>query len=63
MDPEKPSRAMNVDDNLPSGDGCSVAVSPETPISELKAAAQLFRRRLKLTAKGRQLDLTALSEA
>ena len=42
-----------------------IAVSPKTPISELKAAAQQhFQRRLQLTAKGRQLDVTAtLSQA
>ncbi|CAJ1342428.1 unnamed protein product, partial [Effrenium voratum] len=58
------SGAMKVDVHLPSGVGCSIEVSPETPISELKAAAQQhFRRRLKLIAKGQQLDLTAtLSE-
>ena len=63
--PEKPSCAMKVDVYLPSGDGFSVEVSPATPISELKAAAQRhFQRRLKLTAKGRQLELTAtLGEA
>ena len=51
--------------HLPSGDGCSVELSRETTISELRAAAQQhFQRRLKLTANGRQLDLTAtLSEA
>ncbi|CAJ1412896.1 unnamed protein product [Effrenium voratum] len=56
---------MKVDVYLPSGDGFSVEVSPATPISELKAAAQRhFQRRLKLTAKGRQLELTAtLGEA
>ena len=54
------SCAMKVDVYLPCGAGCSIAVSPETPISELKAAAQhKFQRRLKLTAEGRQLDLTA----
>ena len=38
--------AMQVDVHLPSGDNCSVAASPETPISELKAAAQKhFQRR------------------
>ena len=39
--------------------------TPATPVSELKAAAQQhFQRRVKLTAKGRQLDLKAtLSEA
>ena len=61
----EPSLAMKVDVHLPGGDGCFIEISPETPISELKAAAQQhFQRRLKLTAKGRQLDLTAtLSEA
>ena len=56
---------MKVDVVLPSGDGCSIAVSPETSIRELKTSAeQHFQRRLKLTAKGRQLDLTAtLGEA
>ena len=51
--------------HLPNGDGCSVEVSPATPISELKAAAQKhFQRPLKLIAKGQRLDLTAtLSEA
>ena len=49
-----------MDVHLPSGVGYSVEVSPETPVSELKAAAQQhFRRRLLLTAKGQQLDLTA----
>ena len=59
------SLAMKVDAHLPSGDGFSVAVSPATSISQLKAAAQQhFQRRLKLIARGRQLDLTAsLSEA
>ena len=59
------SGAMKVDVHLPSGVGCSIEVSPETPMSELKAAAQQhFRRRLKLIAKGQQLDLTGtLSEA
>ena len=51
---------MKVDVHLPSGDGYSVAVSPETPINYVKAAAQQhFQRRLTLTAKGRRLDLTA----
>ena len=51
---------MKVDVQLPSGSGCSIEVSPETRLSELKAAAQQhFQRRLKLTARGRQLDLTA----
>ena len=56
---------MKVDVYLPSGDACSIEVSPATPVSELKNAAQRhFQRRLRLTAKGRQLDLTAtLSEA
>ena len=56
---------MKVDVYLPSGDGFSIAVSPATLISELKAAAQKhFKRPLKLTSKGQQLDLTAtLSEA
>ena len=56
---------MKVDVHLPSGDRFSVEVSPATPVSQLKAAAQQhFQRRLRLTAKGRQLDLTAtLSEA
>ena len=52
---------MKVDVHLVSGDACSVEVSPETLISE---AQQHFQRRLKLTAKGPQLDLKAtLSEA
>ncbi|CAJ1341012.1 unnamed protein product [Effrenium voratum] len=57
--------AMKVDVHLPNGDGCSIEVTPDTPISELKDAAQQhFQRGLKLTVKGRQLDLTAtLSEA
>ena len=60
MHPEEPSCAMKVNVHLPSGDGCSIEVSPETPISELKAAAQQhFQRRLTLTAQGGQLDLTA----
>ena len=51
---------MKVDVHLPSGAGCSVTVSAEAPISELKATVQQhFKRRLKLVAKGRQLDLTA----
>ena len=60
----KPSSAMKVDVHLPNGDGCYIEVSPALPVSELKAAAQHhFQRRLKLSAKGRQLDLTAtLSE-
>ncbi|CAJ1415183.1 unnamed protein product [Effrenium voratum] len=65
MHSEETFCAMKVDVHLPSGDGCSVEVSPEMPVSELKAAAQQhFQRRLRLnTAKGRQLDLTAtLSE-
>ena len=57
---EEPSCAMKVHVHLPSGDGCSIEVSPATSISELKAAAQqLSKRRLKLTANGQQLDLTA----
>ena len=65
MHPEEPSCAMKVDVHLPSGDGFPVEVSPATPVSELKAAAQRhFQRRLKLTAKGLQLELTAtLGEA
>ena len=56
----EPACAMRVDVHLPSGDGFSVEVSPETPISELKVAAQQhFQRRLKLTAKAVQLDLRA----
>ena len=56
---------MRVDVCLPSGAGCSIAVSPETLVRELKAAAeQHFQRRLKLIAKGEQLDLAAtVSEA
>ncbi|CAJ1415181.1 unnamed protein product [Effrenium voratum] len=56
---------MKVDVYLPSAYGCSIEVSPKTPIRELKFAAQkCLRRRLKLTAKGLQLDLTAtVSEA
>ena len=56
---------MKVDVHLPSGDSCSISLLGKRPISELKAAAQQhFQRRLKLTAKGRQLDLRAtLSEA
>ena len=52
---------MQVNVHLPSGSGCSISLSPETPVSELKAAAQRhFQRRfLKLTASGRPLDLTA----
>ena len=55
---------MKVDVHLPSGDSCSISLLGKRPISELKAAAQQhFQRRLKLTAKGRQLDLRAtLSE-
>ena len=57
--------ALKVDVCLPSGDCYSISVSPERPISELKATAQRhFQRLLKLTANGRQLDFTAtLSEA
>ena len=56
---------MKVDVHLPSGDSCSISLLGKRPISELKATAQQhFQRRLKLTAKGRQLDLTAtLNEA
>ena len=56
---------MKVDVYLPSGDGFFIEVSPAMLVSELKAAAQRhFQRRLKLTAKGQLLDLTAtLSEA
>ena len=56
---------MKVDVYLPNGDGRSVEVSAETPISQLRAAAQQhFQRRLTLIAKGRKLDLAAsLSEA
>ncbi|CAJ1341040.1 unnamed protein product [Effrenium voratum] len=57
---------MKLDVLLPSGAGFSTEVSPaKRRISELEAAAQQhFQRRLKLSAKGRQLDLTAtLSEA
>ena len=55
---------MKVHVYLPSGDGCSIEVSPATPISNLKDAAQQhFQRCLQLAAKGQQLDLTAtLSE-
>ena len=46
--PEQVFCAMKVDVHLPSGDGYSVDVSPETSVSELKAAAQQhFRRRLQ----------------
>ena len=56
---------MRVHVHLPSGDDCSVSLSENRPISELNDAAQhRFPRRLKLTAKGQQLDLTVtLSEA
>ena len=51
---------MTVRVHLPSGDGCSIPVFPETPVSELKATAQQhFQRHLMLTANGRLLDLTA----
>ena len=62
---EESSCAMKVDVHLPSGDSCSISLLGKRPISELKAAAQQhFQRRLKLTAKGWQLDLRAtLSEA
>ena len=49
MCPDEPSHAMKVNVHLPSGDGYSVEVSPETAI----------QRRLRLIAKGCQLDLTA----
>ena len=53
---------MKVDVHLPSGDVCSIEASPTTLIS--KPAQQHFQRRLKLTAQGQQLELTAtLSEA
>ena len=63
--PEIPSCAMKVDVCLPNGDGCSVEITPATPVSELQAAAQQhFQRRLTLAAKGQQLDFTAtVSEA
>ena len=56
---------MKVDVCLSSGDALSIAVSPATSVSELKAAAQQhFQRRLTLAAKGQQLDFTAtMSEA
>ena len=41
MRPEEPSYAMKVDVRLPSGDGYSIEVSPET-LSELKAASAAF---------------------
>ena len=57
-------RAMKVDVLFPSGDGCSMEVSPAMLAGELKAAAQQHFQRLKLIAKGRQLTSTAtLSEA
>ena len=61
MNPEKASScAMKVDVYLPNGDGCSISLPAKRPISELKATAQQhFHRRLKLTAKGQQLDLTS----
>ena len=50
---------MKVDVYLPSGDGFSIAVSSEMLVKELQAAAQQhFERRLKLIAKGKELDLT-----
>ena len=53
-------RVLVWDVHLPNGDDCSVEVSPAMRISELKAAAQQhLQRPLKLTAQGRQLDLTA----
>ncbi|CAJ1352973.1 unnamed protein product [Effrenium voratum] len=58
--PRSASCTMKVAVHLPSGDGCSIEVSPATPVSELKAAAQQhLQRRLRLTAKGQQLDSTA----
>ena len=62
MHPAETSCTMQVHVHLPNGD---VEVSAATPITELKAVAQrYFQRRLKLTAKGRQLHETAtLSEA
>ena len=65
MHPAEPSCTMQVHVHLPNGDGCSVEVSAATRISQLTAVAQQhFQRRLKLTAKGRQLHETAtLSEA
>ena len=56
---------MKVNVHLLSGDGCSIEVSPATSIWQVKDAAQQhFQRRLKLTAKGRPLDLrAALSQA
>ena len=48
--------------DLPSGDGCSIEVSP-APISELTAAQQHFQR-VRLTARGQRLDpAPTLSEA
>ena len=65
MHPAEPSCTMQAHVHLPNGDGCSVEVSAATRISQLTAVAQQhFQRRLKLTAKGRQLHETAtLSEA
>ena len=57
---------MQVEVHLLSGSGFSISLSPETPIRELKAAAQQHFQRgfLKLFAKGQPLDLTAtLSQA
>ncbi|CAJ1374405.1 unnamed protein product [Effrenium voratum] len=56
---------MKLDVHLPSGSGCSFSFAPDTPVSELKAAAQQhFQRRLKLSAQNRPLELTAtLGEA
>ena len=51
---------MKVDVYLPSGNCCSISLSPESTVSELTAKAQQhFDRRLKLTAKGLQLDVAA----
>ena len=58
MHPEEPSCGMKVNVYLPSGDGCSIELSPATPLKLKASAQQHFQRRLKL-AKGRQLDLTA----
>ena len=64
-DTEESSCAMQVHVHLPSGDGCSISRSSKRPISELKATAQQhLKRRLKLTANDRQLNLAAtLGEA
>ena len=60
------SSAMQVKVHLPSGTGCSLWLSLKSPVSELKVAVQrhVGRRFVKLTAKGRRLDLAAtLSQA